>query len=380
MSHPHFWLRAETKPNEQRAALTPYGAKQMRDLGYMVTIEYCEQRIFPIEAYEQAGCIIAPKGSWINAPQSAYIIGLKELPEANEPLVHQHIYFAHAYKNQQGAAQLLDRFNRGGGTLLDLEYLVDNNHRRVAAFGYWAGFAGAALAVWGWANQQGAKLPLAPLNAFENQQELVKQVANALAQCKVLPRLLVIGAKGRSGKGAKALADLLTLDTIGWDIEETRNGGPFSEINQFDILINCVMINQALPPFVTEASIDSPTRQLSMIADVSCDPYGSYNPIPLYKRCTTFSQPIINLIEQPKPLALIAIDHLPSLLPRESSEDYEQQLLPHLLSIKTDDNHVWQRALDLFEQKRRDIEPAKRNSSTQLNVPSASKTHQEVNA
>ena len=35
----------------------------------------------------------------------------------------------------------------GGGALLDLEYLTDDHGRRLAAFGYWAGYVGAALAV-----------------------------------------------------------------------------------------------------------------------------------------------------------------------------------------------------------------------------------------
>ena len=38
---------------------------------------------------------------------------------------------------------MLARFPRGGGTLLDLEFL-EKNGRRVAAFGYHAGFSGKA--------------------------------------------------------------------------------------------------------------------------------------------------------------------------------------------------------------------------------------------
>jgi len=45
------------------------------------------------------------------------------------------------------------RFPRGGGTLLDLEFLTDDRGRRITAFGYHAGFAGAALALETWAWQ-----------------------------------------------------------------------------------------------------------------------------------------------------------------------------------------------------------------------------------
>ena len=50
--------------------------------------------------------------------------------------------FGHAYKGQHSGRALLQRFKAGGGTLYDLEYLVDEDGRRVAAFGYWAGYAG----------------------------------------------------------------------------------------------------------------------------------------------------------------------------------------------------------------------------------------------
>jgi saccharopine dehydrogenase (NAD+, L-lysine-forming) len=73
---------------------------------------------------------------------SHIIIGLKELEEEPPfPLVHTHVQFAHCYKGQGGWEQVLSRFPRGGGTLLDLEFLQDEKKRRVAAFGFHAGFA-----------------------------------------------------------------------------------------------------------------------------------------------------------------------------------------------------------------------------------------------
>jgi saccharopine dehydrogenase (NAD+, L-lysine-forming) len=67
--------------------------------------------------------------------------------------------FAHCYKKQHGWKDVLSRFSNGGGLLLDLEFLTLNG-RRVAAFGYYAGyispynsFAGAAIAFDVWAHQ-----------------------------------------------------------------------------------------------------------------------------------------------------------------------------------------------------------------------------------
>jgi Alanine dehydrogenase/PNT, N-terminal domain len=76
---------------------------------------------------------LVEEGSWVkDAPRDAYILGLKELPEEDFPLEHVHISFAHCYKNQAGWEKVLGRWPRGGGTLLDLEFLTDDVGRRVA--------------------------------------------------------------------------------------------------------------------------------------------------------------------------------------------------------------------------------------------------------
>ena len=102
---------------------------------------------------------------WKSAPLDAFIIGLKELPENDDsPLKHTHIMFAHCYKNQDGWEDILGRFKRGNGLLLDLEFLQLNGTlstftsfnglgRRVAAFGYYAGFAGSAVGLDVWCHQ-----------------------------------------------------------------------------------------------------------------------------------------------------------------------------------------------------------------------------------
>lgn len=58
----------------------------------------------------------------ISISQDHVIVGLKELPEDGSDLTHQHLYFGHAYKYQGGWKELLGRFDKGGGGLLDLEY------------------------------------------------------------------------------------------------------------------------------------------------------------------------------------------------------------------------------------------------------------------
>src|SRR5690606_3376384 len=74
------------------------------------------------------------------------------------------------------------------------------------------------------------------------------------------------------------------------------------------------------------------------------------NPLPIYSEITSMEEPAQQLRFTNNDLWITAIDHLPSLLPRESSEDFCQQLLPHLeqfLSGKIEDT-PWERALSVF--------------------------------
>ncbi len=346
-----LWLRHETKPFEERAPITPGACLTLIKLGHKVAVEASKARIFSDEEYKEVGCEIVKPGSWVTAPTDAFILGLKELPNENFPLNHRHIYFAHAFKGQAGARDLLKRFIIGGGKLYDLEYLVDKKNKRVAAFGHWAGFTGAALALKIWAFK---KLNLniediAPLMPYNSSQDLIEKIGGYLDLSGAKPKALILGHKGRSGRGAQALCRQLGIDFDGWGRAETLQNTDSKKILEYDILINTVLINQATKPFLTAKCIEE-EKSLSVISDVSCDPTGPYNPLPLYKSCTTMQEPCINLTEG---LELIAIDHLPSLLPRESSSDYSSALLPFLIDLLQAEieDTAWERSLSRFYEE-----------------------------
>ncbi|KMU88341.1 saccharopine dehydrogenase [Coccidioides immitis H538.4] len=63
---------------------------------------------------------------------------------------------------------------------------------------------------------------------------------------------------------------------------ETAKGGPFTEIVESDIFINCIYLTSKIPSFVDEESLKSPNRKLSVVCDVSCDTTNPNNPIPIY--------------------------------------------------------------------------------------------------
>lgn len=356
-------LRAETKPAEARAALTPTTTKELLDAGFQIYVEESSQSIFKSEEYANVGATIVPEGSWKTAPNDRIIIGLKELPE-NEtfPLVHEHIQFAHCYKDQGGWQDVLRRFPQGNGTLYDLEFLENDQGRRVAAFGFYAGFAGAAIGVADWAFKQthadSENLP--GVTPYPNEDALIADIKKDLAVAVEknggkYPTALVIGALGRCGSGAIDFFRKVGIpeeNLTKWDMKETAPGGPFKEIVDSDIFVNCIYLSQPIPPFVNKDTLNTSDRKLRIIVDVSADTTNPHNPIPVYTIATVFSDPtvLVDTTAGPK-LSVCSIDHLPSLLPREASEFFSRDLLPSLLELPNrHTSPVWVGAKKLFDK------------------------------
>jgi saccharopine dehydrogenase (NAD+, L-lysine-forming) len=337
----HLWVRAEQRPNEERVGLTPDGAAALVKAGIRVTVEQSSVRAIAIEGYKAAGCEIVAQNLWPAAPADAIIFGLKELPEDGTQLTHRHIMFGHAYKGQPAGQVLLKRFKAGGGTLYDLEYLVGADGRRVAAFGYWAGYAGAAVSLKCWAAQQRGGIA-GPVAKYPGKAALLADLEAELAGFN-RPKAIVIGALGRVGTGASDLCAALGVAVTQWDQAETASGGPFPQILQHEIFLNCILARPGCPVFVPASAKQDTARKLTVIGDIACDPTSDFSPIKVYDRVTGWDAPALRVAEHPV-LDVTAIDNLPSLLPVESSEDYAAQLLASLATLGDLNSGVWGRA------------------------------------
>lgn len=159
----------------------------------------------------RVGCELVENNSWPSAPTSIPIIGLKELPESDTPLSHTHVQFAHCYKQQAGWSSVLARFHRGGGTLYDLEFLNDTNGRRIAAFGFHAGFAGAAAGALAYAAQKNGE-KVGRLEPYPSEQAMITDVRAKFGGGEKNTKALIIGALGRCGRGAVDLFRKIGLD------------------------------------------------------------------------------------------------------------------------------------------------------------------------
>lgn len=93
-----------------------------------------------------------------------------------------------------------------------------------------------------------------------------------------------------------------------------------------------------------------------MICDVSCDPTSKLNPIPVYDWYSSFDEPTVSVDlgggGQGPPLSVVSINHLPTLVAREASEDFAGQWLPNLRTLdRRQKEGVWMRAERVFREK-----------------------------
>lgn len=130
------------------------------------------------------------------------------------PPRHRHFYFAHAYEGQGGSVELLERFERGGGFLYDLEQIKDSSGAQLVTggAGYLAGMcaATACLDIWKQRHCERTGSYRVP-NQFASCAELSAYARSLLAAHIPIPRILVIGHRGKSGSGVTHLLDELGL-------------------------------------------------------------------------------------------------------------------------------------------------------------------------
>ena len=197
--------------------------------------------------------------------------------------------------------------------------------------------------------QAGLLPPYSLPRHYLSRQEFIDELRGELARLGRLPTALVIGANGRSGRGAAALFDALGIETTRWGRAETRAGGPFPGILDYDIMCNCVFLAQPGPPFLTREMVArrATPHRLSVVADVSNDL--SYNPIFGLSTPTKFGDAAVRV----GGVDVIEIENLPALTPLDSSVEYAGQLFPHLFSLIQGDltrGSAWEKALLAYFQ------------------------------
>jgi saccharopine dehydrogenase (NAD+, L-lysine-forming) len=123
-----------------------------------------------------------------------------------------------------------------------------------------------------------------------------------------------------------------------------------------DIMVNAVYVAEPDRPFLTPADLDreAEERRLTVVSDVSCDVTSACNRLPINAQVTSWAQPVRRLRTAPRPLDVLAIDNLPSLLPKEASSEFSADLLPWVKTLPQG-GPSWSRCQDRFREACRQL-------------------------
>jgi saccharopine dehydrogenase (NAD+, L-lysine-forming) len=319
---PELVIRSEINPMETRTPITPEDISHLLPF-YQVKVESSSSRCYSDHDYKECGATIVPSGYW-KKTENSFVLGLKAI---DSPATHTQtlLHFAHCFKGQEGSKETLELLQKC--TFIDYEYMVDHDQKRVISFCAQSGKIGCYLALMAFHLRQ---IGLISDELPEFDEERYRSILSTMEN---IPRVLLIGY-GVAGRRAKEILDQFNIPTTIWTSKDTPDR---SMILDHDILLHAIRLpddpSHTVAPFLTRIDLQIDHR-LSVICDISCDLGNPRNTLPIYDSYTSVKQPVRRIDGA---IDLIAINHLPSLEPVVSSQQFSailRQYMPALRFMK----------------------------------------------
>ena len=371
----------ESRNDENRTPLVPEHIKKYKESNPNINfiIQPSNSRCFSDEEYELCGAKINE-----NLNECSIIFGVKEIDPNILINNRTYLFFSHTFKinKQQKNIEkhkkdlLLSILNKKI-TLIDYENIRGKNGTRCLGFGRFAGIVGCyntlnlLLKVLG-------KQSLASAYKINDYERLVLNLKNLYFP---KTKILVTG-DGRVAKGVIELLNLTNIKAVSKkDFLEKKFDQPiFCNLETKDYVTNNSSTNFSLEHFINnpqdysssalqyleETDIlisahywdpSSPKifenedlkvlQNLKIVGDITCDINGS---VPTTIRSTTIEEPnywierytLKEIDENNDGIAVMAVDNLPSELPRDSSTEFSQGIINEVLPflLKEDDGRI----------------------------------------
>lgn len=310
---------------ERRCALTPTDVGYLiRNFCFDIIVQKSKKRIFRDEDYEKEGAILTDDPWYHSYYNNFLIVGLKELDNLDKLDNHRHIYFSHSWKGQKGSEIITNAFKTSGSIIYDFELFKDSEGKRTLAFGYWAGVVGAVLAF-----IEPACLSDNGFASFNEMMNSCRRFSDNLLQNKIA----IIGAEGCCGSGVR-----LVLSELGLHWTAFGSSDVIPDLTIFDIVFNCILLSETYNQIWFDDTTVFASNKKITVVDISCDYLKGNNPIRLYEKS--------GIHEVAGGLArVIAIDNLPSLLPKESSIAFSASFRKELVHLVQGHLSKWNGAL-----------------------------------
>ena len=356
----------ESRPDESRAPIAPSQVSQIIEQypGINIFVQPCDKRTFKNEEYEKYGAKILD-----NLNNCDVLFGVKEV-DVNLLIPNKtYVFFSHTYKlnketlsNAQGTPgmdkkELLRSILSKNIKLIDYENIRASNGTRYLGFGRFAGIVGCYNTLNLFLLQNDFQ-PLARAHKINDYERIIKN----LSEVRFPNFKLLITGDGRVNRGVQEVLEFTNikkispkefvennyqnpvycnLDTKDYVIHKTSKpfelqhfiefpkeyeATTFEYLKEADLYISAHYWDPNSPKIFTKEQIKQFSK-LKIIGDVTCDVDGS---IPTTIKSTTIEEPNFYLntetfLETNKSknnLAIMAVDNLPSELPKDSSTEF----------------------------------------------------------
>ena len=406
MSAKIIGLRKEDKNVwERRVAMTPEMVQTlMTDHSTRTMVESFPDRAYKDEEYQLKGASLSKDLS-----KCDIILGIKEIPLDKLIPGKVHLFFSHTIKAQDYNMPSLQGMLDKKISLIDYEKITDSAGRRIVYFGNYAGLAGMI----GSLHALGKRLKhfgystvfekIKPAYEYADLAEAQKEISaigeeikrNGLGDYK---EAITFGFSGYGNvsKGAQSILELLPFISITpaeltagkaseagklyrivfkeEDMVKTTDGTPFDldiyynspegykscfsdYLPHLDVLVNAIYWEEQYPRLVEKKWLKTQDKfRLKIICDISADVKGS---VEITEKVTLSDNPgfcydakmdTIKDGYEAAGILVLAVDNLPTELPRDASTTFAEKLFPLVPDLINTDFDVEYEALDLRDE------------------------------
>ncbi len=378
---------------ERRVPVTPAIARYLRDEhGIEVFVQPSPIRVFTESEFEAQGANVQEDLS-----DCPIVFAVKEIPASFFRPGGAYMFFSHVIKGQPYNMPMLRRLMELGCTLIDYEKVIDDEGRRLIFFGRHAGLAGMIETLHALGKRlawEGVHNPFEVIRHAHEYRDLA-EAKDVIAQAgenirreglppQVAPLTFGVTGYGNVARGAWEILNLLPIEQIepaqlsdivdgpgasrfvvyGTTFREEHiveplegefdcrkyydcpdNFRPIFEraLPYLSVIVNGIYWDARYPRLVTKVALqklwETDHPRLKVIGDISCDIEGSIEctikstepdePCFVYNPVTGEAQDGC----EGEGLVVMAVDILPSELPRDASEDFSRVLKDYIPAI-----------------------------------------------
>ena len=358
-------IKERKNPPDKRVVFSPKKLEEFKNTypEAIIKVESSEVRIFSNAEYEKVGVAVVDDIS-----ECDVLIGVKEVPLDALIPNKKYFFFSHTIKKADYNRKLLQEVLKKNIVLYDHETIMKENGARLIGFGRYAGIVGAYNGF----RAFGLKNKTFSLSKAEN---LVDQKA-LIAELNTieLPNIkILLTGTGKVAFGAKEMLDAMNIkrvsvesylndafdkavyclldvldynkridgqilhrrDFYSYPENYTSNFMRFAKVTDFFIAGH--FFGDGSPFLFTREDVKSEDFNIKYVADVSCDIDG---PVATTIRPSTIADPIygyhaateseIDFMDKDA-IVVMAVDNLPSELPRDASEGFGELFLEHVI-------------------------------------------------